>query len=196
MGHYKSNLRDIEFTLFEVLGAGETLGRGPFSQLDVDSARDVLREVERLATHDLAASFADADRHPPVFDPATGSVTLPPSFLASYQAYADGGWDKLDLPESLGGIGAPPTLRWAATEMILGANPARTVLVVSHVTPIKTLVRMALDAPLAAVHRMHLDLAAISEIAWYADGPAVMRSYNETFHLEGLGHERRHDLVR
>jgi len=124
MGHYKSNLRDIEFTLFEVLGAGETLGRGPFSQLDVDSARDVLREVERLATHDLAASFADADRHPPVFDPATGSVTLPPSFLASYQAYADGGWDKLDLPESLGGIGAPPTLRWAATEMILGANPA------------------------------------------------------------------------
>ena len=124
MGHYKSNLRDIEFTLFEVLGVDRTLGQGPFAQLDVDSARDVLREVERLATDDLAASFADADRHPPVFDPATGDVTLPPSFLKSYQAYADGGWDKLDLPESLGGIGAPATLRWAAHEMILGANPA------------------------------------------------------------------------
>ncbi len=124
MGHYRSNLRDIEFNLFEVLGADAILGQGPFSQLDADSARDVLREVERLASHDLAASFADADRHPPVFDEASGTVTLPTSFLKSYQAYADGGWDKLDLPASLGGIGAPATLRWAATEMILGANPA------------------------------------------------------------------------
>ena len=124
MGHYKSNLRDIEFNLFEVFGVDRVLGSGPFAQLDRDSARDVLREVERLSTHDLAASFADADRHPPVFDPETGEVALPPSFLASYQAYADGGWDKLDLPEQLGGIGAPPSLRWAANEMILGANPA------------------------------------------------------------------------
>jgi ribonuclease H / adenosylcobalamin/alpha-ribazole phosphatase len=73
-----------------------------------------------------------------------------------------------------------------ARDRILAANPGRTVLVVSHVTPIKTLVRMALDAPVAALYRLHLDLAAISEIAWYADGPAVLRSYNETFHLEGL----------
>ena len=124
MGHYRSNLRDIEFNLFEVLGADQTLGRGPFSELDVDSAHDMLREVERLASHDLAASFADSDRNPPVFDKATGSVSMPASFLASYQAYADGGWDKLDLPAYLGGIGAPPTLRWAATEMLLGANPA------------------------------------------------------------------------
>ena len=124
MGHYKSNLRDLEFNLFEVLGADRTLGTGPFAQLDVDSARDVLREVERLATHDLAASFADADRHPPVFDEATGTVALPASFLKSYSAYADGGWDRIDLPESLGGIGAPPTLRWAVAELVLGANPA------------------------------------------------------------------------
>ena len=124
MSHYRSNLRDIEFNLFEVLDADQTLGRGPFSDLDVDSAHDMLREVERLASHDLAASFADSDRNPPVFDKATGSVSMPASFLASYQAYADGGWDKLDLPAYLGGIGAPPTLRWAATEMLLGANPA------------------------------------------------------------------------
>ena len=124
MGHYKSNLRDIEFNLFEVFGADRVLGQGPFAQLDVDSARDVLKEVERLASNDLAASFADADRNPPVFDKATGTVALPASFLKSYQAYADGGWDRLELPESLGGIGAPPTLRWAAIEMVLGANPA------------------------------------------------------------------------
>ena len=124
MGHYKSNLRDIEFNLFEVFGADEVLGRGPYGQVDRDTARDVLREVERLATHDLAASFTDADRHPPVFDEASGTVSLPASFLKSYQAYADGGWDRLDLPADLGGIGAPPSLRWAANEMVLGANPA------------------------------------------------------------------------
>ncbi len=124
MGHYKSNLRDLEFNLFEVLGMDRTLGTRPFGQIDTDSARDVLREVERLATHDLAASFTDADRNPPVFDPRTGTVALPPSFLTSYAAYAEGGWDRIDLPESLGGIGAPPTLRWAVAELILGANPA------------------------------------------------------------------------
>ena len=124
MGHYKSNLRDIEFNLFEVFGADQALGQGPFSELDADSARDVLKEVERLATEDLAASFTESDRNPPVFDKDAGTVALPKSFLKSYQAYADGGWDRLDLSTELGGIGAPPTLRWAANEMILGANPA------------------------------------------------------------------------
>ena len=42
MGHYKSNLRDLEFNLFEVFGADKALGRGPFAQMDVDTARDVL----------------------------------------------------------------------------------------------------------------------------------------------------------
>ena len=124
MGHYKSNLRDVEFNLFEVFGTDRVLGAGPFAQLDVDSARDVLKEVERLSTEDLATSFADADRNPPVLDPQTGTVRLPASFLKSYSAYAAGGWDRIDLPESLGGIGAPPTLRWAVAEMVLGANPA------------------------------------------------------------------------
>ena len=124
MGHYKSNLRDIEFNLFEVFGADATLGTGPFAGLDVDSARDVLKEVERLASNDLAASFTDGDRTPPVFDKATGDVTLPPSFLKSYQSYHDGGWSSFSLRQDLGGIGAPPSLVWAASEMILGANPA------------------------------------------------------------------------
>jgi alkylation response protein AidB-like acyl-CoA dehydrogenase len=124
MGHYKSNLRDLEFNLFEVFGADKALGQGPFAQMDKDSARDVLREVERLSSEDLAASFADADRHPPTFDPATGSVTLPDSFKKSYQAVLDGEWYRLALPEHLGGFGASPSVIWAANEMMLGANPA------------------------------------------------------------------------
>ncbi|HEX4432003.1 MAG TPA: acyl-CoA dehydrogenase [Frankiaceae bacterium] len=124
MGHYKSNLRDLEFNLFEVFGADKALGRGPFAQMDADTARDVLREMERLSTNDLAESFVDADRHPPVFDPTTNSVTLPESFKKSYQAVIDGEWHRLSLPESLGGLGASPSVIWAANEMMLGANPA------------------------------------------------------------------------
>jgi alkylation response protein AidB-like acyl-CoA dehydrogenase len=124
MGHYKSNLRDIEFNLFEVFGADQALGTGPFAQLDVDSAKDLLREVERLATNDLAASFTDADRNPPVFDPETSTVTVPESFKKSFSAYVEGGWDAFPLATDLGGIGAPPSLIWAFSEMVLGANPA------------------------------------------------------------------------
>jgi alkylation response protein AidB-like acyl-CoA dehydrogenase len=124
MGHYKSNLRDIEFNLFEVFGADQTLGQGPYSNLDKDSARDILKEVQRLSENDLAASFVDGDRTPPVFDKDTGDVTLPPSFIQSYATYREGGWDRFPLKESLGGLGAPPSLLWAVSEMILGANPA------------------------------------------------------------------------
>ncbi len=124
MGHYKSNLRDIEFNLFEVFGTDKTLGQTPFEQLDVDTARGMLQEMSRLAENHLAASFTDSDRNPPVFDVTTGTVAMPESFLKSYQAYIDGGWDTTDLPEHLGGVGVPPSVRWAIAEMILGANPA------------------------------------------------------------------------
>ncbi len=75
----------------------------------------MLREVERLASGPLAESFADSDRHPPVYDPATKSVTMPEPFKKSYQALMDAEWWRLDLPEELGGTGAPPSLRWAAS---------------------------------------------------------------------------------
>jgi alkylation response protein AidB-like acyl-CoA dehydrogenase len=124
MSHYKSNLRDIEFNLFEVFGADKTLGSGPYTNLDIDSAKDVLREVERLCTTDLAASFVEGDRNPPVLDKESGNATLPAAFTKSWETYHQGGWDKFSLSEALGGIGAPPTLIWAVSEMVLGANPA------------------------------------------------------------------------
>ena len=123
MSHYKSNLRDIEFNLFEVFEAQDRLGTGPYSEMDVETARDILEEVERLASGPLAASFVDADRTPPVYDPVTCTVTMPEGFKASYKALIDSGFWNLDLPQHLGGPGAPPSLRWAASEMLLGANP-------------------------------------------------------------------------
>ncbi len=124
MSHYRSNLRDIEFTLYDVLGTHERLGEGPFREMDLGTARNVLREIERLSREDLATSFEEGDRTPPAFDPATGTVTLPESFKRSLDAFFAGEWYRLDLPEHLGGYGAPPTLRWACAELLTGANPA------------------------------------------------------------------------
>jgi probable phosphoglycerate mutase len=71
----------------------------------------------------------------------------------------------------------------AALHRVLAERERQTVLIVSHVTPIKTLVAAALLAPPAALFRMYLDVAALCEIDWYPDGPAVLRSYNDTAHL-------------
>ncbi|EUA43035.1 acyl-CoA dehydrogenase family protein [Mycobacterium xenopi 3993] len=49
MSHYKSNVRDQEFNLFEVFGVDKVFGEGPYSDLDVDTAREMLAEMSRLA---------------------------------------------------------------------------------------------------------------------------------------------------
>ena len=124
MGHYKSNLRDIEFNLFEVLGRDTLYGTGPFADMDVETAKDILSEVARLAENELADSFADADRNPPVFDPSTNTAPVPDSFKKSYKAFMASEYWRLGLPEGIGGTTAPPSLIWSYAELILGSNPA------------------------------------------------------------------------
>ncbi|MFP8959533.1 acyl-CoA dehydrogenase [Streptomyces nanhaiensis] len=124
MGHYKSNLRDIEFNLFEVLGRDTVYGTGPFAEMDVETAKSVLAEVARLSENELAASYEDADRNPPVFDPETNTAPVPESFKKSYQAYMDAEWWRLGIPEEIGGTTVPRSLLWAFAETILGSNPA------------------------------------------------------------------------
>ncbi|MFG2890411.1 acyl-CoA dehydrogenase [Streptomyces sp. NPDC048248] len=124
MGHYKSNLRDIEFNLFEVLGRDSVYGTGPFAEMDVDTAKSVLSEIARLSENELADSFADADRNPPVFDPETNTAPVPDTFKKSYQAFMDAEWWRLGIPEEIGGTTAPRSLLWGFAETILGANPA------------------------------------------------------------------------
>ena len=124
MGHYKSNLRDIEFNLFEVLGTDQTLGSGPFTELDVDTVRGILSEVRALAEGPLADSYVDSDRNPPVFHPETNSVTMPESFKKSYKVWQDAEWWRLESTPDYGGTIAPRTLVWSMAELVLGANPA------------------------------------------------------------------------
>ncbi|MFD8323293.1 acyl-CoA dehydrogenase [Kitasatospora purpeofusca] len=124
MGHYKSNLRDVEFNLFEVFGREQVYGTGPFADMDVETAKNILSEIARLAENDLAASFTDTDRNPPVFDPETNTAPVPATFKKSYQAYMDAEWWRLGIPESIGGQVTPSSLIWAFAEQILGSNPA------------------------------------------------------------------------
>ncbi|WP_421842760.1 acyl-CoA dehydrogenase [Mycobacterium sp.] len=124
MSHYKSNVRDQAFNLFEVLGVDKVLGDGEFSDLDTDTAREMLQEVARLAEGPVAESFVEGDRNPPVFDPETHSVTLPKEFKKSVQAVLEAGWDRAGLEHDLDGIPMPKALMWALHEHLLGANPA------------------------------------------------------------------------
>jgi hypothetical protein len=124
MGHYRSNLKDIEFNLFRVLKRQDLMGSEYFPDVDEETAHGILAEVERLATGPIADSFAEADRNPPVFDPATSSVRMPEAFKKSFEAFMDAEWFRLELPAELGGTQAPRSLHWAVAELILGANPA------------------------------------------------------------------------
>ncbi|MCR1784760.1 acyl-CoA dehydrogenase [Nocardioides carbamazepini] len=122
MSHYKSNLRDIEFNLFELFNVQEYLGTGLYEEMDADTAREILSEVERIAREDLAASFVDSDRNPPVFDPTTNTAPVPASFKKSYDTWMESGFWGLGLPEEIGGTTAPPSLVWGSAEMVLGAH--------------------------------------------------------------------------
>jgi alkylation response protein AidB-like acyl-CoA dehydrogenase len=124
MSHYTANLRDIEFCLFDLLGAEKILGTSVFSELDRETTMGMLDEMKRLTENDLAASFVDGDRIGTDFNKATGDVKLPESFKKSYKSYIDGEWWRIDTPVPLGGTKIPASVRWAIAEMVLGSNPS------------------------------------------------------------------------
>lgn len=79
---------------------------------------------------------------------------------------------------------ADTATRIAATrDKLTAAYAGRTVLLVTHVTPIKTFVQLALGAPPESLFRMELSAASISAVAYYADGNASVRLFNDTSHL-------------
>jgi hypothetical protein len=123
MGHYKSNVRDLEFNLFETLALDEVLADHAFGDLDGESVRQMLSEAARLAEGPVAESFADGDRHPPTFDPEAHVVSLPEPFKKSLAAWRDGEWFRVGLSEDVGGVPAPSMVLWATNELVLGANP-------------------------------------------------------------------------
>lgn len=96
------------------------------------------------------------------------------AWLASPKATPTGGGESF----------ATVARRVAATrDKLLARSQGRTVLVVTHVTPVKTLVRLALSAPPESLFRMELSAASLSAVAYYADGNASLRLLNDTSHL-------------
>ena len=122
MTHYRSNLRDLEFNLFQVHRLGDYITRS--SAMEADTAVDVLREMERLAREEWSASFVDADRAD--IGLVDGNVNLPESLKVSLAALRAGGWDRVGLEEGMGGTPVPHLLFWALQELLLGANPTAT----------------------------------------------------------------------
>ncbi|MGW2744735.1 bifunctional RNase H/acid phosphatase [Streptomyces sp. NPDC001450] len=96
------------------------------------------------------------------------------AWLADPEAHPTGGGESF----------AETATRMEATrEKLVAAYAGRTVLLVTHVTPVKTLVRLALGAPPESLFRMELSAASLSAVAYYADGNASVRLFNDTSHL-------------
>ncbi len=119
MSHFRSNLRDLEFNLFEVHRIHEYIDR--LGEVDRDTALDIIREIDRFAAEEWAASFVDGDRSEVKL--VDGEVELPASMKASLNALNESGWNLIGLEPELGGTSIPPSLFWACQELLLGANP-------------------------------------------------------------------------
>ncbi|MFF9003254.1 bifunctional RNase H/acid phosphatase [Streptomyces achromogenes] len=130
--------------------------------LDV-TIEDGLRETDFGAWEGL--TFGEVrERHPDDLN----------AWLADPEAHPTGGGESF----------AETSVRLAATrDKLVTAYQGRTVLLVTHVTPIKTLVRLALGAPPESLFRMELSAASLSAVAYYADGNASVRLFNDTSHL-------------
>lgn len=130
--------------------------------LDV-TLEDGLRETDFGAWEGL--TFGEVrERHPDDLD----------AWLADPEAHPTGGGESF----------AETAVRIAATrDKLIAAHAGRTVLLVTHVTPIKTFVRLALGAPPESLFRMELSAASLSAVAYYADGNASVRLFNDTSHL-------------
>ncbi|MFF8292520.1 bifunctional RNase H/acid phosphatase [Streptomyces sp. NPDC016309] len=123
---------------------------------------DGLRETDFGAWEGL--TFAEVrERYPDELD----------AWLASPKAAPSGG-------ESFAAVARRVA---AARDRLTARHAGRTVLLVTHVTPIKTLVRLALGAPPESLFRMELSAASISAVAYYRDGNASVRLLNDTSHL-------------
>lgn len=121
--HYKGNLRDILFNLFEAFKIQDSLlGHSPFAAIDEETATDSLRTFESFVHNTAAKYFVEGDTIPLRMN-ENNDVLLPPGMKKSIEAFYQDQWHLFDMPERLGGMGAPRTLYWATFEMMVGANP-------------------------------------------------------------------------
>ncbi|MEW6439829.1 MAG: acyl-CoA dehydrogenase [bacterium] len=125
MGHYKANVRDVEFALFEVLKADELLGKPPFEHVSRDDVQLVIREAARFAQEVFGELYQQGDEAGCRL--VDGKVRAPEVFRAARAAFMENGWQQLSVDVEDGGQGLPYCFAIAAQEFFTSANPALTL---------------------------------------------------------------------
>ncbi len=166
----------------QAAAAGQRLASAGITVIVTSPLRRAVRTAEEVAATSGAPVEADEDFRETDFGAWDGLTFAEvrerwpaelTAWLADPSVAPPGGESFLDVSARVSG----------ALRRVLAGHRGQTVLIVSHVTPIKTLVAAALLAPPPALYRMHLDVAALCQVDWYTDGPAVLRSFNDTSHL-------------
>ncbi len=119
---FRPPVRDLLFTLNDVLGVGQLAGSAAFPEFDVELLAAVLETAGSLAADVLAPLDQAGDRAGATFE--NGQVRAPAGFAGAYRAFADGGWSALAADPAYGGQGLPKSLELAVFEMVHAANMA------------------------------------------------------------------------
>lgn len=178
----------------------------PLAPLGIAQAEALAAEIARRGTAQriIASPMLRAQQTAQIVSEATG---LRVETLEGFRECNFGEWDGLTLTqvregwpehlrEWLGSMSiAPPggesfeQLRarvLIARQQVVDRYPGEDVLVVAHVSPIKVLVGLAIDAPLTSMYRMELPPCSLTTLAWFPDGNSSMFSFAEAGHLRDV----------
>ncbi|HYH96289.1 acyl-CoA dehydrogenase [Hyalangium sp.] len=122
INHYKTDLREIFFTLFEQFGFGQVAGQAPFEAWGPDEARAVLQETYRFSKEVLGPLNTTADREGCRVE--DGTVLTPKGFKDAWKLLWEQGFKTVGVATDHGGQGSPMMLQVAVEEMLCGANAA------------------------------------------------------------------------
>jgi len=121
MNHYKADLRELEFALFEQFGLGDLLKTSAFKHMGADDARLILKEAYHFATSVIGPTMVSSDRTGCTLE--NGTAKAPKELREVWKKFYADGWNLLTASQANGGQGAPSLLGIAVTEMVNGANP-------------------------------------------------------------------------
>lgn len=124
MSSYSAPLRDIRFTLFDLLDVESSFARLGFDEAGRDLVDPMLDEAARFAGTVLVPLNRAGDEHGVRYDKDSGSVTTAPGFAEAYRQFTEGGWSGLSAPAEFGGMGLPHVVGMPLEEMINSANLA------------------------------------------------------------------------
>lgn len=121
MPDYRAPLRDIAFSMNEVLGYDpHVAGLSDTHPIDNDMTEAIFSEFAKLCESALVPLYRSADEEGCSWN--DGQVTTPSGFKEVYQHYAEGGWFSLSSGQEIGGQGLPTSLSLALGEITGSAN--------------------------------------------------------------------------